>query len=59
MHPSAKMQKLVQLAEICVELITENNGHYAEVCPCSEFPTTLVLLALNTCAAEIDSFRWI
>jgi len=31
MHPTAKLQDLVRLAELCVELVQENNDHYAEV----------------------------
>lgn len=32
MDPSVKLQKLTHLAEMCVDLIQENNEHYAEVC---------------------------
>lgn len=32
MDPSTKLDRLTQLAEQCVDLIQENNEHYAEVC---------------------------
>ena len=31
MHPSLKMQKLINLAELCVNMVQENNNHYSEV----------------------------
>lgn len=31
LHPSIKLQDLVRLAELCIEVVQENNEHYAEV----------------------------
>lgn len=31
LHPTLKLQDLIHLAEMCVELVQENNEHYAEV----------------------------
>lgn len=41
MSPSDKLHKLTQLAEMCVDLIQENNEHYAEVSPCSNVYSVL------------------
>lgn len=32
MKPIEKLDKLTHLAEMCVDLIQENNEHYGEVC---------------------------
>ena len=31
LHPNVKLQELIHLAELCVDLIMENNEYYAEV----------------------------
>lgn len=33
MPPSAKLEHLVHLAELCIDLLQENNEYYAEVSP--------------------------
>lgn len=33
--PGKKLEDLIHLAELCVDLLQQNNENYAEVCSCS------------------------